>query len=643
MNIRPWRNWSPSVVVLLVTTAAALLSAGLEYSQFRADLAAERLYQTREVQEGLSSLHRDLEMVGHLSAGTNGLPGEAARDYVAARREQMSALRWLGVLEAPSERPRILLASAEMRGYDPLRDAALAPLVQAAGEGTLTGAVPSSYREHASLAVVVGPSEAGHPRVVALVDGNEFLDDSLSALTHASAPMDLMLGGRPVGHWPRIPIHDSSNVIEEDSQTVSVATLDFTLSFACAGRWNTLWRIAPQPLAFLLGGLALAALLRGPRPTSPLKVTAPSRATTGSAADIHRMLLWRLGDLAGTLSHDLGQPLNVIRLSAESTQDAIAHGHLDGERVTRALNNTTTQAMRAQSMIDTIVNASRRPSAPPSHLRPVEVVRQVLADLLPKIKAQGVHLHWHADLSTPMVLGHAPRLAAVVRHLAINALEALANRMPDQGAGTLSVECRPDGSGGVVIVVGDDGPGFPPALLPLLSNPLAAVQERGKGCGLGLSIALGVAAEMGGSLSIADEAVVGGRTGTRVVLALPPARRSLLLVEDDVAAARELMEYLSAKNWDVGHAVGGNPALALFRRDGADAVVTDLHMSDGDGWQLIERLRAMAPDLPIIAMSTADGDDARRAVSAGAALVLRKPVGLSDLSEELEGLLHEAW
>ncbi|MGE5514351.1 MAG: response regulator [Bacteroidota bacterium] len=640
-NIRPWRTWPPAIMVLLAAIVAAGLSAGLEYQQFRHDLAAERLYQAREVQEGLSSLHRDLQMVSHLSAGADGSPGEEARDYVDARRDQLSSVRWLGVLADPSERPRILLASAEMRGYDPRRDAALAPLVQAAGEGTLTGAVPGSHREQASLAVVVGPTESGRPRVVALIDGSEFLDDSMSALSHAIAPLDLMLGDHPVGHWPRIPIHDGGSAVAEETQGITVATLDLSLSFAYANPWVVLWRIAPQPLVFLLGGLALALLVRGHRPAaSPQAAPQPPGAIAALAADVHRLRLWQLGDLAGTLSHDLGQPLNVIRLSAESTQDAIAHGRLDGERVTRALNNTATQAMRAQSMIDAMVAASRRPSTPPVHLRPVEVVRHVLADLLPKIKAQGVHLDWHADLSTPPVLGHAPRLAAAVRHLTVNALEALASRMLDHGPGTLSVECRPDGRGGVAIVIGDDGPGFPPALLPLLSDPLAPVPERGKGCGLGLSIALGVAAEMGGTLSVADQTP---GPGARVTLTLPPARRSLLLVEDDVAAARELADYLSARSWDVAHAVGGNPALALFQHDGADAVVTDLHMTDGDGWQLIERLRAMAPDLPIIAMSTADGDDARRAVSAGAALVLRKPVGLNELSEELEGLLLDAW
>jgi CheY-like chemotaxis protein len=352
-----------------------------------------------------------------------------------------------------------------------------------------------------------------------------------------------------------------------------------------------------------------------------------------AGADLHRQRLWQLGELAATLSHDLGQPLNVIRLTAEASQDAAAHGRLDDARLNRTLDNMVTQAMRAQGMIDALVQVTRRPSQPPAHLRPVEVVRGVLAELLPQLKAHGIALRWHADPATPTVLGHAPRLAAAVRHLVVNAVEALAGLPIERKGGTISVDCRAEGRS-VVIVVADDGPGFPAALAPLLDNPLAPPSERGKGCGLGLALTLGIAAEMGGSLRLDDSVY-----GARLVLSLPQARRSVLVAEDDEAAAQELANYLEAKGWQVGLAHGGNPALALFERQAPDAVVTDLHMADGDGWTLIARLHGIAPDLPIIAISTADGEDARRAVTAGAALVLRKPVGLQDLYGDLKSLL----
>lgn len=642
VNRGPWPHWPLPRLVTALTMAATLASLGVELSGLREVFAEQRQYQTREIQEGLSALHRDLQMLNHLVGGPEGVRNEAeAREYASARREQLSMVRWLAVLPNSVERPHVLLASAEMRSYDPRRDPTVATLVFRAEEGSIEATVPGSHRDKATLAIVLGPTEPGHTALVALVDGDDLLDDSLSALTSTLNCLTLLLNGHAVGHWPHIFHRHSDNI--SDSEPVSVAALEFSLDFGILNWPAIIWPTIRQPMLVLITGMLLALLVRNRQRQLAVALrpeTAPIVASgaAASAGDIQRGRLWQLGELAATMSHDLGQPLNVIRLSAEAAQDAAADGRLAPERLERTLSNITAQTLRAQAMIDALVAATRHSSLPPTPLQPVEAVRQALAEVMPQIKAQNVRLSWHADLATPPVLGHAPRLTTAVRHLLVNALEAMASR-PREGTdgGTLSVECRPGGAG-IAIVVTDDGPGFPPALLPLLDDPLAAPPERGKGCGLGLTVVLGVAAEMGGTLSITE-----ADPGTRATLALPRARRTVLLVDDDDDAIGELAEYLSDKGWLVRHSSGGNPALAAFLTNGADAVVTDLHMADGDGWQLIERLRALAPDLPIIAMSTADGEEARRAVTVGAAVVMRKPVGLREIYDEITSLTDDVW
>lgn len=635
----PFQKWPLPRLMMALTVVATLASLGLEMYRLSEELAEQRQYQVREVQEGLSALHRDLQMVNHLVGGPEGVRNEAeAREYLAARREQLSMVRWLGVLPNAIERPRVLLASAEMRGYDPRHDPAVAALLIRTDEGSVDAAVPGSHREQASLAIVLGPTEPGQSALVALVDGDDLLDDSLSALTTALNTLTLSLDGQPVGHWPHVSRGD--NGAPSGVRPVSVATLEFSLSFAAIDWRATLWPTTLQPLLLLFSGMLLAVLARNRRrlQVQPLRPEPAERAPADAITngDIRRGRLWQLGELAATLSHDLGQPLNVIRLSAEAALDAAAEGRLAPERLQRTLSNITAQTLRAQAMMDAVTAATRHSSLPPMPFQPVEAVRQALAEIMPQIRAQNVRLSWHADLSTPPVLGHPPRLTAAVRHLLVNALEAMAAQPREKaGGGALSVECRPGGAG-ITIVVADDGPGFPRDLQPLLNDPHAPPPERGKGCGLGLTVALGVAAEMGGILSMSE-----ADPGTRATLALPRARRSVLLVEDDGDAAGELAEYLSDKGWLVRHCLGGTPALASFLNHGADAVLTDLHMADGDGWQLIERLRALAPDLPIIALSTADGDDARRAIAAGAVVVMRKPVGLRDLYEEIRSLTED--
>lgn len=622
-----------SAAIALVGALAAATMALIELDRFDAALADERIYQVREVQEGLSALHRDLEMLGHLMNHPSDGPTAEARDYIAARRDQLAVVRWLGHLHGGEVRPEVLLASGEMRGYDPRRDPAVAPLLSAVGEHSLAAAIPGSHRNSASLALVIGENDDGRSALVALVDGNALLNDSLKVLNRATAALDLRLDGHRVGHWPHLAQIGGWRDTDE-RQPVFIGTLELTVELAAPGATVTAWQVLPQPLVVLAGAMIVAALVAaaGRRVGGVTPAAAPP-PPPAAPHERHRDRLWRLGELTATLAHDLGQPLNVIRLTAEAAQDAHEHGRLEDARLTRALANTVDQALRAQAMIDGLVCVTRRPNGPPGPLQPVELVRRVLGRNLEQLKGQGVRLRWSADLSVPPVLGHAAKLEAAVQHLLTNACEALATRRVDCGdAGTVWVACRRDGDG-VAIEVADDGPGFPPELLPLIDDPLAEIPERSKGCGLGLAVVLGVAAEMGGRFSIAA-----GQPGTRAILLLPPSRRSLLLVEDDVAAAETLAGHLEGRGWRVRLAHGGNPALAMFRQEPTDAVVTDLHMTDGDGWQLIEHLRALAPDLPIMAISTADGDDARRAVTCGAAVVLRKPLRLQEVCEELEGL-----
>jgi two-component system OmpR family response regulator len=111
--------------------------------------------------------------------------------------------------------------------------------------------------------------------------------------------------------------------------------------------------------------------------------------------------------------------------------------------------------------------------------------------------------------------------------------------------------------------------------------------------------------------------------------------RHLLVVDDEPEAAGEIAAYLARQGWRVTVAEGGNAAWRAFQSDPADAVITDLRMPDGDGWTLIRQLRDHAPALPILAVTATHGEEARKAVKCGAAVVLTKPVGLEEIAEEL--------
>ena len=103
-------------------------------------------------------------------------------------------------------------------------------------------------------------------------------------------------------------------------------------------------------------------------------------------------------------------------------------------------------------------------------------------------------------------------------------------------------------------------------------------------------------------------------------------RPTVLVVEDDAALRTAVTTTLSLAGWHCLEAEDGGAAEALLDTEAADVVVSDLQMAPVDGFELLGRVRARYPELPVILM-TAHGT-VERAVAAmrdGAVDFLEKP------------------
>ncbi len=108
---------------------------------------------------------------------------------------------------------------------------------------------------------------------------------------------------------------------------------------------------------------------------------------------------------------------------------------------------------------------------------------------------------------------------------------------------------------------------------------------------------------------------------------------SRVLVLDDDASLRFTLEaVLSDAGLSVETCDGGTSGLAAFDARGADVVLTDLAMPDMDGMQVLERLRASDPSVPVL-MLTAHGSErvAVTAMKAGAFDYIPKPFDPDEL------------
>jgi response regulator RpfG family c-di-GMP phosphodiesterase len=112
----------------------------------------------------------------------------------------------------------------------------------------------------------------------------------------------------------------------------------------------------------------------------------------------------------------------------------------------------------------------------------------------------------------------------------------------------------------------------------------------------------------------------------------------ILLVDDEPALRELLRATLEGADVTVDEAASGLEAEARIRRRRPDVIVLDLRMPGMSGVELCRRLKAdpRTRDIPIVLLTGADPEEARRAQRAGASELVRKPFSPLDLLAVVE-------
>ena len=115
----------------------------------------------------------------------------------------------------------------------------------------------------------------------------------------------------------------------------------------------------------------------------------------------------------------------------------------------------------------------------------------------------------------------------------------------------------------------------------------------------------------------------------------------VLVVDDDPSALLGLSQLLAQQGYIVDRAPSGEEALSLATANPPDLVLTDVIMPGIDGIDLLGKLRATDPHLPVIVMSSSNEvGPAVAAMRAGAAEYLPKPIDFDALSVVVERALE---
>ncbi|MFT3728159.1 MAG: response regulator [Terricaulis sp.] len=118
--------------------------------------------------------------------------------------------------------------------------------------------------------------------------------------------------------------------------------------------------------------------------------------------------------------------------------------------------------------------------------------------------------------------------------------------------------------------------------------------------------------------------------------------RRICVIDDDTFARNALTLALEDAGYEVIPAPGAAAGFDAVRRNGADAIVTDMNMPGTGGAELITQAREAWPKMPIIAMSGSNVFGERPltevAKDRGADAALAKPFAVRELTAVLEKL-----
>jgi len=292
-----------------------------------------------------------------------------------------------------------------------------------------------------------------------------------------------------------------------------------------------------------------------------------------------------------------------------------------------------------------------------------------------KIRVQEKGINFYLEFANDLpndVHGDERRLRQILLNLLGNAI-----KFTDQGSVTLKISVNEgedfnEGNQSVLPLqmisfrIEDTGVGISPENLKTIFKPFEQVGEQArqaKGTGLGLAISKNLVELMGGQLSVSSQINVGTQFWFEIALPIvdynvakvsiqqpiigvkgePP---KVLVVDDNLENQAILLDLLSPLGFNVASANGGREGLEKAISWQPDAIITDLVMSEMDGFELIHQLR-QSPVLKekiIIANSACVYDaDKNRSLAIGSNAFLPKPIQVETLLEQLHLHLNLTW
>lgn len=376
-----------------------------------------------------------------------------------------------------------------------------------------------------------------------------------------------------------------------------------------------------------------------------------------------------VGTLAGGIAHDFNNILTPILGYAQMAMD-----DLSAESPLRAdLLEIEKAAKRAKKLIQQVLNFSRKQPGSRSEVMPEELVVEGIS-LIKASMPKTIELD--LQLLTPglIVWGDPSQLDQVLMNLMANAIDAIGEQ-PGKITITMdevvidrdyAISFPPLQPGTYAkLSVADDGCGISPDTQERIFDPFFTTKAQGKGTGVGLATCHRITTDHGGVLTVHSEKGQGStftvllplyypgtlpdeapvptyKEGDQLKSAESIYRAHIVYVDDDEKNVRFVERLLSRLGYQVSSYTSPHEAFAEIanRPDQIDLLITDRSMPELSGYELIERFRAILPDLPVVLVSGFAVGEEEQQRQLNISAFISKPFEKDEIAEILDRLLN---
>jgi C4-dicarboxylate-specific signal transduction histidine kinase len=224
-----------------------------------------------------------------------------------------------------------------------------------------------------------------------------------------------------------------------------------------------------------------------------------------------------LGELSGTLAHELSQPLTAILSNAQAAQRLLARDRPDLREIRGILADIADDDRRAGEVIQRLRAMLRKDEPELVRLDLNEVIGEVLALERSDLISRRIVVLQELAADLPAVRGDRVQLQQILLNLILNACQAMAARPAPELRIVIATAADGDFA---QLTISDRGTGIAADALERVFEPFFTT--KGQGLGLGLSICRSIVEDHGGKLWASNNEDV----GATFHLTLPACDRS---------------------------------------------------------------------------------------------------------------------